>query len=52
MLTNAIASFALDAMEPLRPCVDAFVLDLLEERVLTSRDFIGFPMVFAVSGLH
>jgi len=36
-------SFALDAMEPLRPCVDAFVLDLLEERVLTSRDFIELP---------
>jgi CRISPR-associated endonuclease Cas1 len=36
-------SFALDAMEPLRPCVDAFVLDLLEERVLTSRDFVELP---------
>ena len=33
-------SFALDAMEPVRPAVDAFVLDLLEERVLTSRDFV------------
>jgi hypothetical protein len=33
-------SFALDAMEPIRPAVDAFVLDLLEERVLTSRDFV------------
>ena len=32
-------SFALDAMEPIRPAVDAFVLDLLEERILTSRDF-------------
>ena len=33
-------SFALDAMEAVRPAVDAFVLDLLEERVLTSRDFV------------
>jgi hypothetical protein len=33
-------SFALDAMEAVRPGVDAFVLDLLEERVLTSRDFV------------
>jgi CRISPR-associated endonuclease Cas1 len=32
-------SFALDAMEAIRPAADAFVLDLLEERVLTSRDF-------------
>ena len=36
-------SFALDAMEPARPAVDAFVLDLLEERVLTSRDFVELP---------
>ena len=36
-------SFALDAMEPIRPAVDAFVLDLLEERVLTSRDFVERP---------
>ncbi|MFY9719145.1 MAG: CRISPR-associated endonuclease Cas1 [Candidatus Cybelea sp.] len=36
-------SFALDAMEPIRPAVDAFVLDLLEERVLTSRDFVECP---------
>ncbi len=36
-------SFALDAMEPIRPAVDAFVLDLLEERVLTSRDFVEQP---------
>jgi hypothetical protein len=36
-------SFALDAMEPVRPAVDAFVLDLLEERVLTSRDFVELP---------
>ena len=36
-------SFALDAMEPIRPAVDAFVLDLLEERVLTSRDFVALP---------
>ena len=33
-------SFALDAMEAIRPAVDAFVLDLLEERVLTSHDFV------------
>jgi CRISPR-associated endonuclease Cas1 len=36
-------SFALDAIEPVRPAVDAFILDLLEERVLTSRDFIELP---------
>ena len=36
-------SFALDAMEAIRPAVDAFVLDLLEERVLTSRDFVELP---------
>lgn len=36
-------SFALDAMEPVRPAVDAFVLDLLEERILTSRDFACLP---------
>ena len=36
-------SFALDAMEPVRPAVDAFVLDLLEERVLTARDFAELP---------
>lgn len=36
-------SFALDAMEPVRPSVDAFVLDLLEERVLTSRNFVELP---------
>jgi CRISPR-associated endonuclease Cas1 len=36
-------SFALDAMEPVRPAVDAFVLDLLEERALTSRDFVELP---------
>ena len=36
-------SFARDAMEPIRPAVDAFVLDLLEERVLTSRDFVELP---------
>lgn len=32
-------SFALDAMEPVRPEVDAFLLDLLEDRTFTSRDF-------------
>jgi CRISPR-associated endonuclease Cas1 len=36
-------SFALDTMEPIRPAVDAFVLDLLEERVLTSHDFAELP---------
>jgi CRISPR-associated endonuclease Cas1 len=36
-------SFALDAMEPVRPDVDSFVLDLLEERTLTSRDFVELP---------
>jgi CRISPR-associated endonuclease Cas1 len=36
-------SFALDAMEPVRPAVDAFILDLLDERVLTSRDFVELP---------
>jgi CRISPR/Cas system-associated endonuclease Cas1 len=30
-------------MEPIRPAVDAFVLDLLEERTLTSRDFAELP---------
>ncbi|MGA2759386.1 MAG: CRISPR-associated endonuclease Cas1 [Candidatus Cybelea sp.] len=33
-------SFALDTMEPVRPDVDAFLLDLLEDRVFTSRDFV------------
>jgi len=33
-------SFALDAMEPVRPDVDAFLLDLLEDRTFTSRDFV------------
>ena len=36
-------SFALDAMESVRPAVDAFILDLLEERTLTSRDFAELP---------
>jgi CRISPR-associated endonuclease Cas1 len=36
-------SFALDAMEPVRPMVDAFILDLLEERILTARDFVELP---------
>jgi hypothetical protein len=36
-------SFALDAMEPIRPDVDAFVLDMLEDRVFTSRDFAELP---------
>jgi CRISPR-associated endonuclease Cas1 len=36
-------SFALDAMEPIRPDVDAFVLDLLEAHVFTSREFVELP---------
>ncbi len=36
-------SFALDTMETVRPGVDAFVLDLLKERVFTSRDFVELP---------
>jgi len=36
-------SFSLDAMEVVRPDVDAFVLDLLEDRVFTSRDFVELP---------
>ena len=32
-------SLALDAMEPVRADVDAFLLDLLEDRVFTARDF-------------
>ncbi len=36
-------SFALDAMEPVRPDVDAFILDLLEDRVFASRDFAELP---------
>lgn len=36
-------SFALDVIEPIRPDVDAFVLDLLEDRIFTSRDFAELP---------
>jgi hypothetical protein len=36
-------SAALDAMEPLRADVDAFLLDMLEDRVFTSRDFAELP---------
>ncbi len=36
-------SFALDAMEPVRPDVDAFLLDLLEDREFTARDFGELP---------
>jgi CRISPR-associated endonuclease Cas1 len=36
-------SFALDAMEPLRADVDAFLLDLLEDREFTPRDFGELP---------
>jgi hypothetical protein len=36
-------SFALDAMEPIRPDVDAFAINLLEDRIFTSRDFVELP---------
>lgn len=36
-------SLALDAMEPVRADVDAFLLDLLEDRVFTARDFAELP---------
>jgi CRISPR-associated endonuclease Cas1 len=36
-------SFALDAMEPVRTEVDAFLLDLLEDREFTARDFGELP---------
>lgn len=36
-------SFALDAMEPVRPALETFVLDLLEGQVFTSRDFVELP---------
>ena len=36
-------SLALDAMEPVRTDVDAFLLDLLEDRVFTARDFAELP---------
>ena len=36
-------SLALDAMEPVRSDVDAFLLDLLEDRVFTARDFGELP---------
>ncbi len=36
-------SFALDAMEPIRPEVEAFILDLLEGHTFTSRDFAELP---------
>jgi hypothetical protein len=36
-------SFALDAMEPVRAEVDAFLLDLLEGRTFTARDFGELP---------
>jgi CRISPR-associated protein Cas1 len=36
-------SLALDAMEPVRADVDAFLLDLLEDRVFSSRDFAELP---------
>ena len=36
-------SLALDAMEPVRANVDAFLLDLLEDRVFSARDFAELP---------
>jgi CRISPR-associated endonuclease Cas1 len=36
-------SLALDAMEPVRADVDAFLLDLLEDREFTARDFGELP---------
>ena len=36
-------SFALDVMEPVRPSVDAFLLDLLEDRVFEARAFAELP---------
>ena len=36
-------SFALDAMEPVRADVDAFLLDLLEDREFAARDFGELP---------
>jgi CRISP-associated protein Cas1 len=36
-------SLALDAMEPVRAEVDAFLLDLLEDRTFTARDFGELP---------
>ncbi|MGA8097870.1 MAG: CRISPR-associated endonuclease Cas1, partial [Candidatus Cybelea sp.] len=36
-------SFALDAMEPVRADVDGFLLDLLEDRESTARDFGELP---------
>jgi hypothetical protein len=36
-------SLALDAMEPVRADVDAFLLDLLEDRTFTARDFGELP---------
>ncbi len=36
-------SLALDAMEPVRGDVDSFLLDLLEDRVFTARDFGELP---------
>jgi CRISP-associated protein Cas1 len=36
-------SLALDAMEPMRAEVDAFLLDLLEDRTFTARDFGELP---------
>ncbi len=36
-------SLALDACEPVYPAAEAFILDLLEDRVFTSRDFVELP---------
>jgi CRISPR-associated protein Cas1 len=42
-------SLALDAMEPVRADVGAFLLDLLEDREFTARDFESFQTAFAGS---
>jgi CRISPR-associated protein Cas1 len=40
-------SLALDAMEPVRADVDAFLLDMLEDRIFTARDLASCRMGFA-----
>ena len=45
-------SLALDAMEPVRADVDAFLLDLLEDRSFTARDFGELPNGYAGSRLR
>ncbi|MGB8966113.1 MAG: hypothetical protein WCB99_10785 [Candidatus Cybelea sp.] len=41
------ARLALDATEPVRADVDAFLLDLLEDRVFIARDSASFRTAFA-----